>query len=157
MKIKRNNAMALIIFACLVGMAGIVTLHGCGVKPYEQPAVDNALVTGPTGTTSGTLKSIAITRPLADTLDAGLLSGKTDYFVATGTYLDVSTSATTTQDITTLVTWTSSDPATANVKTYRTGLGMGIMGNKVGIVTITATLDGVSASIPLTIVQNTGY
>jgi len=162
MKIGKNNKLPATILAlsALLAISVIVLIHGCKTSTY--PTEDNSLVSSDitstvTVTTTGALQSIEITRPLADSLDAGLLNGKTDYFVATGAYLDIATNTTTSSDITTLVTWSSSDPTTAQVKTYKTGFGMGIMGMKVGSATITATLDGKSASIPLTIVVNTGY
>jgi len=154
MKIWENKKLPATILALsvLFALSVIVLMHGCAAESY--PTEDTSGST-PTVTTTGVLQSIAITRPMADSISAALLNGKTDYFVATGTYL--AGGATNTQDITTLVTWTSSDPATAQVKTYKNGFGMGIMAMKVGSATITATLDGVSASTPLTIVVNTGY
>jgi hypothetical protein len=82
---------------------------------------------------------------------------KTIYYTATGTYLDSSSGSTTQQDITTIVDWTSSDPATAEVKTYKNGSGMGIMGMKIGTVTITATQGTVSQTATLNVLKGAAY
>ena len=79
-----------------------------------------------------TLVSIAVTPASYSTLAVG----GTQQFTATGTYSDASTG-----DLTTQVTWTSSDTTKATVNS--TGLGTGIA---YGSATITASLGGVSGS-----------
>ena len=85
---------------------------------------------------SATLTTIAIT-PTSPTIQVG----SSEPFTATGTYSDNST-----QNITTLVTWSSSSTVVASVSS--SGVASGIAG---GTSTITATLGSVTNSTKLTV------
>jgi hypothetical protein len=87
-------------------------------------------------TPSATLTAIAIT-PTNPTIQVG----GTEPFTATGTYSDSST-----QNITSLVTWTSSNAAVASISAA--GMASGVAG---GTSTITATLGSVTNSTKLTV------
>jgi len=97
---------------------------------------------GPKGTTTKTLTSIAVT-PAAP---ASLKVGATQQFTATGTFSDASTA-----DISATVTWTSGTPATATISA--TGLATGVAA---GTTQITAKLGTVtSPAVTLTVISLT--
>jgi uncharacterized protein YjdB len=85
---------------------------------------------------SATLSSIAVTPA-----DRIILVGTTQQFTATGTYSD-----TTSHDITTQVTWSSSETSVATIDSK--GL---TTAHKIGRTTITATSGSISASTSLTV------
>ncbi|HEY1547350.1 MAG TPA: Ig-like domain-containing protein [Kofleriaceae bacterium] len=87
---------------------------------------------------SATLVSIAITPA-----DPSLALGLTQQFTATGTFSDSST-----QDLTTQVTWTSSDPTIATIA----GTGLATSVAVGGPITITATLGAISGTTTLTVI-----
>ena len=82
------------------------------------------------------LQSIAVSEA-----HPSILEGKTDQFTATGTLSDKSTA-----DLTSGVTWASSDPAVASIST--TGLASGLAP---GSSAISATLNGVTGSMVLAV------
>jgi uncharacterized protein YjdB len=88
--------------------------------------------TTPTTTSALTLSSIAVL-PVSP---VSLAVGSTELFTALGTYSDGSTT-----DITSKVTWTSSDPNIATISSQ--GLVTGVA---TGYATITAALSGVTSS-----------
>jgi trimeric autotransporter adhesin len=87
--------------------------------------------------TAAVLQSIAVTPA-----DTSLPVGETEQFTATGTYSDKST-----QNLTTQVTWASSDTTWATISSA--GLASAV---SPGPVTISATLDGITGSTNLTII-----
>ena len=89
--------------------------------------------------TAGPLVSIAVTPA-----NPSIAKGLTQQFVATGTFADTST-----QDITTQVTWSSSD-GTAGISNVAGSRGLAT-GIAVGTPTITATLGTVTGSTTLTV------
>src|SRR5207249_3669841 len=90
--------------------------------------------------TSATLVSIAVTPT-----NPGLPLGLTQQFTATGTFSD-----STTQDLTTQVTWSSSSTAVATISNAGGSQGLATS-VAAGTTTITATLGGVSGSTTLTV------
>ena len=95
------------------------------------------------GMTSSQLVSIAVT-PAAPSIAAG----QTRQFAAMGTYNDKSIA-----NITSIVTWTSSNVATATIQTTgkaNPGLATGLAA---GTITITATLGTISATTTLTVTK----
>ena len=162
MKTAKKNTLPATILAlsAVLAISVIVLIHGC--KPSSYPTENNTLVSSditstvtPTTTPpAGVLQSIALSESNGD---GTVVEFKTIYYTAMGTYLDTSSGSTTEQDITTIVDWTSSDPATAEVKTYKNGSGMGIMGMKVGTVTITATNGTVTKTATLTVLKGAAY
>lgn len=86
--------------------------------------------------TSGVLLQISIT-PVNSTIGVG----KTEHFIATGTYTDA-----TTVDITTQVTWSSSDTTVATIDSG--GMATGVSR---GTAIIVAALGSISGSIPVTV------
>jgi uncharacterized protein YjdB len=109
----------------------------------------SAAVGAVTGTTvltvtSASLQSISIT-PLAPSV----AKGTSVAFTATGTYSD-----TTTQDLTTLVAWTSSDTNVAVISNAAGTQGNASAAN-VGVTTITAVSGGVTGTTTLTVTNAT--
>jgi len=162
MKTEKNIKLPATILAlsAVLAIGVIVLAYGC--KPSDYPTEENTLlssditstVTPTTPPPTGVLQSIALSESNGD---GTVVEFKSIYYTATGTYLDSSSGTTTQQDITQNVVWTSSDPATAEVKTYKAGSGMGIMGMKVGTVTITATLGTVSQTATLNVLKGAAY
>jgi trimeric autotransporter adhesin len=89
--------------------------------------------------TNGVLQSIVVT-PANSTVALGTVR----QFTATGTYLDGST--TTTQDITDIVTWSSSSVSVASITISGATTAL-----KTGTTTITATLGAISGNTQLTV------
>lgn len=89
--------------------------------------------------TNGVLQSIAVT-PSNSTVALGTVR----QFTATGTFLDGTT--TTTQDITNLVTWSSSNVGVASIT-----ISGAVTGLKTGSTTITATSGSISGNTQLTV------
>jgi Bacterial Ig-like domain (group 2) len=90
--------------------------------------------------TNATLTSLAITPA-----ELSLPKGLTQQMTATGTF-----SNGTTQDLTSMVTWASSNAGTASI--VATGADAGLLtGAGAGTATISATLNGVTGSAPVTI------
>ncbi len=95
--------------------------------------------------TAATLVSIAVTPP-----GASIVNGLTEQFSATGTYTD-----TTTQPLTTAVTWASDTPATATISNAPGSEGLA-SSVAPGTAQITASLDGVtSPGVTLTVTAAT--
>lgn len=161
MKTEKNIKLPATILAlsAVLVISVIVLIHGC--KPSSYPTEDNSLlssditstVTTTTPPPTGVLQSIALSDSNGD---GTVVAMKTVYYTAMGTYLD-SSSVSTTVDITQDVDWTSSDTLTAKVTTFKNGLGMGIMGEKVGTVTITATKGTVSQTATLNVLVSGAY
>lgn len=95
---------------------------------------------GSNKTTTPTLSSIALTPNPSGNLTVSY----SQTFQSTGTYSDGSTT-----DITTLVTWDSSDPAVATINSNGSATGV-----EVGTANITASLDGItSPAITLNVIS----
>ncbi len=94
----------------------------------------------PLTVTPATLVSIAIT-PTSSTLP----NGDTRQFTATGTYTDG-----TTQNLTSMVTWSSGTPSVAAISNASGSNGLATATAQ-GSTTLSATLNGVSGSTPLTV------
>jgi 6-phosphogluconolactonase (cycloisomerase 2 family)/uncharacterized protein YjdB len=120
------------------GSQGLVTGSGAGgariTATYSGVSGSTLMVV-----TSATLTGITITPP-----NSGIASGTSKQLTATGDFSDG-----TTQNLTALVTWTSSDPSLAAVSNAVGSRGL-VTGTGVGNATITATLDGVSGSTGVT-------
>ncbi|HJU84234.1 MAG TPA: Ig-like domain-containing protein, partial [Holophagaceae bacterium] len=118
------------------GLATALTAGTSTLSATANGITGNATLT----VTTATLSSIAVT-PVSPSLAAG--TGL--QFTATGTFSDGST-----QNLTSLVAWSSSNGAAATIST--TGFASGLAG---GSTTITATLGLVSGSTTLTITNAT--
>jgi len=118
-----------------INAAGLATGAGTGTATIS--AVLNG-VTGSTGitVTSKTVTSISVTPPTAS-----FAAGSTQQFKATATYAD-----STTGDITSSVTWSSSDTSIATINS--SGLATGVAS---GSATITATLNTTTGTASVTI------
>jgi Domain of unknown function (DUF4082)/Bacterial Ig-like domain (group 2)/Bacterial Ig domain len=104
---------------------GSYTITPSKVGVIFSPSSQTMLLSGNNGTanfTAATLQSIAVT-PASPTIQAG----STKQFAATGTYSDGST-----QDVTTQVTWSSSNTGVASVNS--SGLATGIAGGNSTII-----------------------
>jgi hypothetical protein len=122
-----------------VGSEGLATAVGVGVTTIT--AASGAISGSTTLTvTAATLVSVEVTPP-----DPSIASGTTQQFTATGVYTDAST-----QDLTTSVTWSSSDTGAATVSNAVGSEGLASAG-AVGVTTITATSGVISGSTTLTV------
>lgn len=121
--------------AATVDQNGLAT--GVGVGSSTITATVGALTSsGSLDVTAAKLVSIAVTPNTAS-----VPVGVDQQFTATGTYDD-----TTTQDLTSVVTWMSSNGSVATVNAYGDAIG-----STTGTVTITASTTGVSGTATLTI------
>jgi len=121
------------------GSQGLAT----GVTPGT--AVVSATLSGITGTSTVTVTAAALTSLAITPANPRAAKGTQVQFTATGTFADGST-----QDVTTQVTWASSQAAVASVSnaTGTEGLATGLLA---GTTTISATLSGVSSSTTMTV------
>lgn len=104
-----------------------------------------AELSGLTGWTSLTVSSATLASIDVTPSHPSAALGTTQAFVATGTYTDSST-----QDLTSAVTWSTSDPAVATVSNAEDSRGLATT-VAVGSTTIAATLGGTSGSTTLTV------
>jgi trimeric autotransporter adhesin len=125
----------------------VASISAAGVA--TGASVGSATITAASGSVSGTatlsvtaatLKSMAVT-PASTTVPAGVQQA----FKATGTYSDSST-----QDLTTTVTWTSSDTSLATISNASGSQGVAST-VKAGQVTITAATGSTTATATLTV------
>jgi Bacterial Ig-like domain (group 2) len=133
--------------ATWISSAGsVATVSGSGLA--SAVTVGATTITASIGSVSGNgilnvgpavLQTITVTPQ-----DATMGKGTTLQFTATANYSD-----STTQDLTALVTWTSSDSQTVSIR----GSGLAT-GRQFGSVTITATLGSVNSSTTLTVHKN---
>ncbi|MDP3158216.1 MAG: Ig-like domain-containing protein [Archangium sp.] len=122
-----------------VSSGGLVTSVALGTSIISAafgPITGGTLVT----VSPAELASISVT-PAASTLSIGL----TFPFTATGLFTD-----TTTQDLTTSVTWSSSTPAVASISNAAGSTGL-VTALTAGSTTLTATSGTISGSTPLTV------
>jgi hypothetical protein len=132
-KLKKENITMKINFRALMRYFLVLILIAA------VPLIMAACSSTPSPTPTATLSSITITPGVP----VNLAVGSTQKFSATG-----DNSGNSTYDITTQVTWTSSNPAIATISS--SGLATGIAP---GSTTITASLSGVSSrAIPLTVI-----
>jgi trimeric autotransporter adhesin len=105
----------------------------------------SATLGGITGSASLTVVSATLTSIAISPLNSSIVSGTVSQFTATGTYSNGSM-----QDITTSVTWTSSNESAATISNAA-GFQGEATGVAAGTTTITASLSGISASTTLTV------
>ncbi len=122
-----------------------ITSAGLATAVSPGPVTISAAFDGITGSTAltitaATLKSIAVTPA-----NTSLPTGETEQFTATGTLSDNST-----ENLTTQVTWTSSDTTWATINSV--GLASAV---SPGPVTISAAFDGITGSTKLTVTAAT--
>ena len=122
---------------------GVATAKGVGVTTITVTLGSISFETTLT-VTDAALVSIEVTPTNPDSA-----LGTSQQFTATGTFSDNST-----QDLTTAVTWNSSNPATATISNAAGSEGSA-SSVSVGTTTITATLDGVFGSTDLTVTNLT--
>jgi uncharacterized protein YjdB len=116
------------------------------VQAIDQgTVVVTASVGGRTGSTQVTVSPAVLQLLQVNPVGPSVSAGLTEQLTATGIYSD-----STTQDLTTQVTWTSSDAAIAQVSNAAGFEGI-VTGGTVGSVTVTATLSGVSGSTTVTV------
>jgi len=113
---------------------GTVTIKGT-CECYSQK------VTLTVGTQNVSLSSIAITPA-----DKTIIAGNTQQFTATGTY-----SNSTTSDISSSVTWTSSDTSVATINSRGQATAV-----SAGTTTVTASSGGISGTTTLTVLTSPG-
>ena len=127
-------------------------LASTGLMTTTGTSVISASLNGITGSTlltvtAATLVSIAVTPP-----NPSIAKGSSEPFIATGTYSDTST-----QNLTTAVTWASATPTVATISNVSGSEGIASTGltTTTGTSVISATLSGVSGSTLLTVTAAT--
>ncbi len=118
-----------------INAAGLATGLGTGTSTISATLNGTAGSTALT-VTAAVLQSIAVTPA-----NPSVPKGETEQFTATGTFSDSST-----QDLTSQVTWASATTSVATINA--TGLASGVA---TGTSTISATLDGITGSTVLTV------
>ena len=118
-----------------INTAGLATGAGTGT------ATISATLNGVTGSTGITVTSKTVTSIAVTPSTASFSAGNTQQFKATATYAD-----STTGDVTSSVTWTSSDTSVVTINA--SGLAMGVAS---GSATITATLNSTSGTASVTV------
>jgi uncharacterized protein YjdB len=124
------------------GSQGVATAVAAGQTTITA-TLDNVSGTATLNVTDATLRSITITPP-----SPAIARGTTQPFVATGTYSD-----NTTQDLTTQVTWTSSDTSVATVSNTQGSQGVATAVAP-GQTTITATATTTAGAVSGTTTLN---
>lgn len=121
--------------------AGQASTHAVGTITVTA-STEGASDTAQFEVTAAALQTIVITP-----IDAALPAGTTQQLTATGTYSDGST-----ENLTTTITWSTSDPAIAEVSNGEESRGVAL-GKTVGAVTVSATepVSGVVGTAPLTV------
>ncbi len=125
------------------GSNGLATGSAVGTTTIGATVNGVSATTG-FSVTPATLVSIAVTPT-----NPSIAAGTGEQFTATGTYSDG-----TTQDLTSAVSWSSSDTSKASVSNASGSNGLATSSNQ-GSTTITATLSGISGSTPLTVTAAT--
>ena len=121
------------------GSIGLATAVGVGAAPI------GATLEGVSGSTTLTVTPAVLVSIEVTPAAANLANGLTQQFSATGIYADNST-----QDLTTQVTWASSDSAVATVSNAAGSKGLATTAG-VGSATVSATIGDVTGSTALTI------
>ncbi|MDP1826435.1 MAG: Ig-like domain-containing protein [Archangium sp.] len=131
-----STATAFLTVSNAAGSEGLATAVAVGTSTVSATS---GAVSGSTLVTvsNATLVSIAVTPA-----SPSVAKGRTQQFIATGTYSD-----TTTQDLTTQATWASADPAAATI-VPTTGLATAVA---VGTSSISATFGAISGATTLTV------
>ncbi|MDX2010250.1 MAG: Ig-like domain-containing protein [Myxococcaceae bacterium] len=115
-------------------------------QALDQGAVTiTASVGGRTGSTTLTISPAVLQLLQVNPVGPSVPAGLTEQLSATGVYSD-----STTQDVTTQVTWASSNGTVAQVSNASGFQGI-VTGGAVGSATVTATLAGVSGSVTVTV------
>jgi N-acetylneuraminic acid mutarotase len=129
------------------GSTTVATITPAGLATGAN--VGNSTITATLGSVSGSttlnVTSATLTSLIVTPSNPSIPRGTTQQFTATGTYSD-----STTQDITSLVTWASATPAVATISNAAGSRGLA-NGLNTGSSTITATLGGVSGTTTLTV------
>lgn len=120
------------------GSKGLATALGAGSTTITASLGSIA------GSTSLTVTSVNLVSITVTPADAHVMFNTTIQYTATGTFSD-----NTTQDITTSVTWSSSDTSIATISNTAGSKGLATTGTTVGQTTITATLGKISGSTTL--------
>jgi len=125
------------------GTEGVVTGINIGSTPISA-TLNGILGSAPVSVTAATLVALTIHAPTAS-----IAKGTTFPLTATGNFTDG-----TTQDLTTQVSWTSADDTIVQVSNASGTEGV-VTGINIGSTPITATLNGISGSAPVTVTAAT--
>jgi uncharacterized protein YjdB len=128
MKILKNKRMAAVVLALSALIMTMLAVHGCGVLSYEGKKVTSISIDPVNNTAVGGAVTI--------------VAQTAQQFNVTGHYSDSTTS-----DVSSESTWTTSDPSVATISSS----GLAIAVAQSGTCTITATSQGMTASVQLTI------
>ena len=131
--------------------AAVATLGSDGLATgrAEGSTTISATLNEVTGNTTLTVSAATLQTIGVTPTDPSIAAGTGQQFTATGTFSDNST-----QDITTQVTWSSSDTAVADISNDAGSEGVGA-GLSAGTATITASLSNVTGTTTLTVTEAT--
>jgi hypothetical protein len=136
-----NSSDATIASIAYGGLATAIVLGNTDVTAAINGTISNVVILEVVPSPAPTLTSIAVSRSLV----ANLVVGQTEQFTAQGSYSDGAT-----KDITSQVTWTSTDTSIAAISSTGSAAGL-----KPGQTVITATLSGVtSIGTALTVISH---
>jgi hypothetical protein len=133
----------------IAGVSNASGTKGLAIGSNIGSATISAMFGGLTGSTTVTVTAAILSSIEIEPLDDSIANGTTLQFVATGIYSDL-----TEQDISSLVTWTSSDTAVAVISNASGAHGLA-RGVTVGTVNITAAFSGITATTTLTVTNAT--
>ncbi len=132
--------------AAVASISNAAGSHGLASALTVGNATITATLGGVNATTTLTVTAAVLQSITLLPVSGSLRVGQTMRFIARGTYGDG-----TTADITTMVTWTASNPAVAGVSNAAGSQGT-VTALSAGMTNIVATLGGVSGSAPVTVV-----
>ncbi|WP_207385576.1 Ig-like domain-containing protein, partial [Legionella gratiana] len=138
-----SSSIATATISNATGSNGLATGVSSGTTTVTA-ALGSVSGTASLAVTNATLVSIAVTPT-----NSSIAEGTSQQFTAIGTYSDSST-----QNLTSSVTWASSNTATATISNAAGSNGLA-NGESAGATTITATLDSVSGTASLTVTNAT--
>ncbi len=135
--------------AAVASFSTAANTHGLAIAAGVGPAILTAASGTVTATTSLTVTAATLASISVTSTSSTIPKGTTQQFAATALYTDLSR-----HDVTALVVWSSSAPGVATISNAAgyDGLARGV---GTGPTTITATLNGVSGSMPLTVTAAT--
>jgi trimeric autotransporter adhesin len=129
--------------ASIISNTGLATAEGPGTS------VISASLNGITGSTVMTVTNAVLVSLSVEPLNPSVAKGRSQAFIATGTFSDTSVS-----DVTKDVLWTSSNESVATISNANPSQGVASTTN-VGETTVTAALNGLSSSTTLTVTSAT--
>lgn len=135
--------------AAIMAISSAPGFEGLGTARHVGSARISASLGTVSGSADATVTNAALVSISVTPTNPSVANGLTRQFTATGLYTDQST-----QDLTSVVTWGSSDPAVATISNAAHSRGLATAGS-VGTATISAALGTVSGTTTLTVTAAT--